>query len=64
MHSYETSIATHEQSAIAIQYLLLQELAKSGDLCITEDITSYIETANLALEKNDHVKFQRAFMKF
>ena len=58
------AVATHEQSAVAIQYLLLKELTQSGDLYITEDITSYIETANRALEKNDYVKFQRAFMKF
>ena len=58
------TVATHEQPALAIQYLLLKELTESGDLYITEDITSYIETANRALEKNDHVKFQRAFIKF
>ena len=51
------TVATHEQPALAIQYLLLKELTESGDLYITEDITSYIETANRALEKNDHVKF-------
>ena len=43
---------------------MVGELTESGDLYITEDITSYIETANRALEKNDYVKFQRAFMKF
>ena len=58
------AVATHEQSALAIQYLLLRELTEPGDLYITQDITSYINTSNRALEKNDHVKFQRAFMKF
>ena len=42
----------------------IKEPTESGDLYVTEDVTSYTETANRALEKNDHVKFQRAFLKF
>ena len=52
------AVATHEQSAVAIQYLLLKELTQSGDLYITEDITSYIETANCALKKTIMLNFQ------
>ena len=44
-------VATHEQSALAIQCLLLKELTELGDLYATEDITNYIETVNRALEK-------------
>ena len=51
-------VATHEQSALAIQYLLLKELTESGDLYITEGITSYIETANRALEKTIMLNFK------
>ena len=52
------AVATHDQSALAIQYLLLKELTESGDLYITEGITSYIETANHALEKTIMLNFK------
>ena len=58
------AVATHEQSALAIQYLLLKESNESGDLYATQDITSFIETANRSLEKSDHVKFQSTIKKF
>ena len=45
------AVATHEQPTLGIQCLLLEELTESGDLYATEDITSYIEIANHALEK-------------
>ena len=58
------AVARHEQSALAIQYLLLKELNESGDSYATQDITSFTETANLSLEKSDHVEFQRTIKKF
>ena len=63
MRTHETSIYAW-QSALAIQDLLLKELTKLCCLYPTEDITSYIETANYALEKNNQVEFQRTCKKF
>ena len=51
------AVATHEQSTLGIQYLLLEELTESGDLYAMEDITSYIEIANHALEKTIMLSF-------
>lgn len=45
------AVATHEQSALRILYLLLKELSESGDLYAAEDITRYTKTANRALVK-------------
>ena len=45
------AVATHEQSALRILYLLLKELNESGDLYAAEDITRYTKTANRALVK-------------
>ena len=50
------TVATHEQSAFSIQYLLLKNLTESGDLYATEYIS------NCALK--NHVEFQKTFKKF
>ena len=52
---------TDAQSASAIQYLILKELTESGNLYGTEDIRSYIEATNCALERSNHVEFQKTF---
>ena len=57
------AVAKHEQSALAIQYLLLKKLTESGDIHAADDNRSYFETENRALEKNNHVEFQRKIKK-
>lgn len=52
---------TDEQSASAIQYLILKKLTESGNLYGTEDIRSYIEATNRALERSNHAEFQKTF---
>ena len=52
------AVATHEQSALAIQHLLMKELTTSVDLYATEDITNYCESANRSFEKNDMSNFK------
>ena len=56
------TVATHEQSAFSIQYLLLKNLTESGDLYATEYISNCIVTASRALK--NHVEFQKTFKKF
>ena len=56
------TVATHEQSALLIQYLLIKDLTVSGDLNATEYLRNCIVTATRALE--NHVEFQKAFKKF
>ena len=61
MHTHETSSSYTLQSVLAIQYPQLKELTELCDLYATEHITSYIKPTNRALEKTDHVEFQRTF---
>ena len=55
------TVATHEQYALSVQYLLLKDLTDSDDLYATEYIRNCIVTASRALE--NHVEFQNAFKK-
>ena len=53
------AVATHEQSALPIQYLLLKDLTESGYSYATEDMKNDIATANRALET--HAELQKEF---